>query len=353
MVSNNNKSFPNIDSIQPGDLIGDYRIIKKHAEGAFKVVYLAEEIVPSSKEDSNEQKLNVLKFLKPYSELTAETAKRISRRSNKHERMEKFFHDIEMLMEMFRKKGFHNNIANLVGKGAYKIGGGDANEEGLFYFVEEYVEGKTLRDVIDDAKADGSINTQRFYSLTLNMMIQIGSAVYHMHEKDPVTAHLDLKPDNILIRDNSGDAVITDIANLTLIGEESYALRIGSKLYRAPEQLTVAREDRIKASGPPADMWALGVILYECLTGDYPFETSPADWSGLANGELKKVKDQLRYNIKQRSIRPVYVKNPVNARKGSTICNLVEDLLDRDVNKRPKIHNALNRLKRAYAKFFS
>ncbi len=353
MVANNNQSFPNIYSIQPGDLIGDYRIIGKHAEGAFKVVYLAEEIVPTSKKEGEDHRLNVLKFLKPYSELTAETAKRSSRRSSKHERMEKFFHDIEMLMDMFKKKGSHENIAELVGKGAYKIGGGDANEEGLFYFVEEYVKGKTLRQIIDEAKADRSILSPKFYSFTLNMMVQLGGAVSHMHEKDPITPHLDLKPGNILIEEANSNPVITDVANLTIIGEESYALRVGSRLYRAPEQLTVSREDRIKASGLPADMWALGVILYECLTGDYPFETTPQDWSDLSNGELRKVKDQLRYNIKQRAITPVYEKNTANAPKGSTIANLVEALLEREVDKRPGIHNTLNRMKRAYNKFFS
>ena len=349
-VNNSSPLVPSLEAIKPGDLLGKYKIIRKYAEGAFKVVYLAE-TDPRLVRDENDEglkKLHVIKFLKPYSEITAESAKRVSRRSIKDERIDKFFREVNLL----KQKGSHQNIASIVDAQIFKIGGGDANDEGLLYFVEEYVEGKTLRDILDTAKKNNTILDRKFYEFVLNTFMDVGAAVMHLHEKDPVVAHLDLKPSNVLIADKTKKAVVTDFGNGALVAEREYPPAQGSRLYRSPEMLTRNKEERAKVSATAADMWSLGTMLYECLSGgDYPFETNPSDWSDLNDDDLKRVKDQLRYNIKQRAIIPVYKKNPKNIRKNSTIDNLVNDLLNRDPSKRPGIYNTLQRIRRAHRKF--
>lgn len=345
-VNNSNPLVPNIDSIKPGNWLGRYKIIKKYAEGAFKIVYLAETDPRLVRDDNDDglKKLHVIKFLKPYSEITAESAKRSSRRSIKDERIDKFFREINLL----NQKGSHSNIANIVDAQIFKIGGGDANEEGLLYFVEEYVEGKTLRDIMDETKKKKGILDRKFFEFTLSVFMDVFSAVHHLHSKEPVVAHLDLKPSNVLVSYDKKKAVVTDFGNSTLIGERDYPPAQGSRLYRSPEMLVRNKEERAKLSATAADMWSLGAMLYECLSGEYPFETSPSGWSDLDDDELRRVKDQLRYNIKQRSIEDVSEKNPRNIRKNSTIDNLVRDLLNREADERPPIHNALHRLRRAY-----
>jgi serine/threonine protein kinase len=150
-------------------------------------------------------------------------------------------------------------------------------EDGRYYLVLEYVEGKELRDVLDDA---GALPPVRAFYIAR----QIAGALARAHTLGIV--HRDLKPENIMLekRDGQDDSVKVLDFGLALLsrhlqsagGEENTvetAPKItkageifGTPAYMAPEQTVGAATD-IRT-----DLYALGVILYEMLTGLRPFE---------------------------------------------------------------------------------
>jgi serine/threonine protein kinase len=129
-----------------------------------------------------------------------------------------------------------------------------------FYIVMEYVEGTDLKTVIHK---QGSLSVEE----TLSLMAQICAGVGYAHRAGLV--HCDLKPQNILISPD-GRAKITDfgiaVAFATIQPETTYDLVWGSPHYFAPEQAVGS------PPSPATDVYALGVVLFEMLTGRLPFE---------------------------------------------------------------------------------
>lgn len=102
----------------------------------------------------------------------------------------------------------------------------------------------------------------------VQILQEIAIALGHAHERGVV--HRDVKPDNILI-DPSGRVRVADFGLAFMTGQDRLTqtgAMLGTPYYMAPE--TYAGERGM--SGPPADVWALGVMLYRSLTGVYPFE---------------------------------------------------------------------------------
>ena len=144
--------------------------------------------------------------------------------------------------------------------------------DGYVYIVMELLEGRTLRDVL--AK-EAPLDTARAVAL----MLQTSAAVAAAHEAGII--HRDLKPANIFIVHNSEvpavvkvlDFGIAKLATETLEEDEAHTLTqvgamIGTPRYMAPEQCDGAELT------PAADVYGLGVILYEMLTGLVPFSGS-------------------------------------------------------------------------------
>src|SRR5688572_9393173 len=144
--------------------------------------------------------------------------------------------------------------------------------EGYVYIVMELLEGRTLRDVL--AK-EAPLDTARAVAL----MLQTSAAVAAAHEAGII--HRDLKPANIFIVHNSElpavvkvlDFGIAKLAADTLEEDEAHTLTqvgamIGTPRYMSPEQCDGAEHT------PAADVYGLGVILYEMLTGSVPFSGS-------------------------------------------------------------------------------
>src|SRR5207244_9888900 len=135
--------------------------------------------------------------------------------------------------------------------------------EDLVYIVMELVEGVTLRDQISGPMAA---------SRTMNVIGQIAAALDYAHAAGVV--HRDVKPANILI-DAEGRALLTDfgIARMLLstTGLTREQASIGTPEYMSPEQ--AAAEPDI---GPRSDLYSLGVVAFQLLTGQLPFQADSA-----------------------------------------------------------------------------
>lgn len=138
---------------------------------------------------------------------------------------------------------------------------------GQHYFAMEYVEGESLAQRV----ARGPMSIEQ----SLRLIIDVARAVAHSHSQGIV--HRDLKPSNILI-DAEGRPYVTDfgLAKVFAPGSDMTTTGViaGTPSYMSPEQ-AAARRDLI---GPAADVYGLGAILYELLTGVPPFrEENPLD----------------------------------------------------------------------------
>src|SRR5262245_43768320 len=133
-------------------------------------------------------------------------------------------------------------------------------QDGRPFLALEYVEGGTLAERL---AAEGAMAPREAAAL----VSQLARAVHHAHAQGVI--HRDLKPANILV-DQDGTPKITDfgLACQPGGGELSHSgLVLGTPSYMPPEQ---ARGER-KSLGPPADVYSLGAVLYEALTGQPPF----------------------------------------------------------------------------------
>lgn len=133
-------------------------------------------------------------------------------------------------------------------------------EDGQHYIVMEYIKGKTLKQLLDQR---GALDKQE----AVYIMKQLLSALVHAHKNNVV--HRDIKPQNILIKDDGtiklsdfGIALASNTAQAQLTQADAV---LGSVHYLAPE---IARGEQ---ASEQSDIYALGVVLYELLSGDVPF----------------------------------------------------------------------------------
>jgi serine/threonine protein kinase len=125
----------------------------------------------------------------------------------------------------------------------------------LYYIVMEKIEGTGLRDLLS-AHPTGLERDE-----TLRIFDQLASAVGCAHDQNVV--HGNLKPDNVLL-DRSQRPVLTDF-NIPCLRECGDAFRSSTPAYLAPEQITS------NTVQPQSDIYTLGILLYEMVTGDVPF----------------------------------------------------------------------------------
>lgn len=139
----------------------------------------------------------------------------------------------------------------------------DQSQGGMSYIVQEYVEGETLKDLI---RRESPIDPRRAITIAL----QILAALRVAHQQGVI--HRDVKPQNILMQPD-GKLKVADFGIASAGGDTEMTEAgsiVGTAQYLAPEQargLTV---------GPPADLYALGIVLYEMLSGRVPFEGDSA-----------------------------------------------------------------------------
>ena len=144
----------------------------------------------------------------------------------------------------------HPNIVSI-----YDVG----TEENVYYIVMELIQGKTLKEIIDE---DGVLP----WKWSLDIAIQIASALEVAHKNHIV--HRDIKPHNIIITED-GIAKVTDFGIAKAVSNSTitaFGTTIGSVHYFSPEHARGGYTDA------KSDIYSLGVVMYEMVTGKVPFD---------------------------------------------------------------------------------
>ncbi len=228
----------------PGSVIGRYKLLEKIGEGGCGTVYMAEQEEPVRRRVA-------LKIIK----LGMDTRSVVARFEAERQAL--------ALMD-------HPNIA--------KVHDAGATESGRPYFVMELVRGTKITEYCDQE----NLSTQE----RLELFVQVCQAIQHAHQKGII--HRDIKPSNILVTINDGVALpkVIDfgIAKATTAQRltdktvfTAFEQFIGTPAYMSPEQADLTSLDIDTRS----DIYSLGVLLYELLTGKPPFDSKELLQAGL------------------------------------------------------------------------
>ncbi|GIK40833.1 MAG: hypothetical protein BroJett011_46660 [Chloroflexota bacterium] len=135
------------------------------------------------------------------------------------------------------------------------------DQDGLYYFAMEYIDGQDLAHLMAEYRQRGELVPQ---AEVVRIGQAIASALDYAHRQGMV--HRDVKPSNVMIA-RDGRVILTDFGLVMDIEQGSVGESFGSAHYIAPEQARSSAK-----AGPQSDLYALGVILYELLTGAVPFD---------------------------------------------------------------------------------
>jgi formylglycine-generating enzyme required for sulfatase activity/dienelactone hydrolase len=233
----------------PGTIIGRYKLLEKIGEGGMAVVYMAEQQKPISRKVA-------LKIIK----LGMDTKSVIAR-----------FEAERQALAMMD----HPNIAKVLDAGA--------TETGRPYFVMELVTGVSVTEYCDE----NNLSTKE----RLKLFITLCNAIQHAHRKGII--HRDIKPTNVMVTLHDGKPVpkVIDFGIAKAINQKltektlftRYAHMIGTPAYMSPEQAEISGLD----VDTRTDIYSLGVLLYELLTGTTPFDTEELHKASLS--EMQRI----------------------------------------------------------------
>jgi eukaryotic-like serine/threonine-protein kinase len=233
----------------PGTVIGPYQLLEQIGEGGFGVVFMAEQQAPLRRRVA-------VKVLKP----GMDTRQVVAR----------FEAERQALALMA-----HPNIAQVLD--------GGATDSGRPYFVMELVRGVPITDFCDQNQLD--------LRARLDLFVAVCRAIQHAHQKGII--HRDLKPSNLLVtlRDTTPVVKVIDFGIAKATGQQltdktlctNFAQLLGTPLYMSPEQAQLGGLD----VDTRTDIYSLGVLLYELLTGTTPFERERL--RAVAHDEIRRI----------------------------------------------------------------
>jgi len=306
---------PGPPAAEVGDRIGPYRLMEQIGEGGFGIVFVAEQAEPVRRKVA-------LKVLKP----GMDTRDVVARFEAERQAL--------ALMD-------HPNIARVLDAGS--------TPPGRPYFVMELVRGVPITDYCDTHKLAPKDR--------LVLFVQVCQAVQHAHQKGVI--HRDIKPSNVLVTTIDGKPVpkVIDFGVAKAVGQSltektvytRFAQILGTPLYMSPEQAEMSGVD----VDTRADVYALGVLLYELLTGTTPFDRDR--FRKAAFDEIRRIireEDPPRPSTRLSSLGPTLT--DVSAQRGTDpgkLAGLVRGELDwivmkcleKDRNRRYETANGLAR----------
>ncbi|MCK6619057.1 MAG: protein kinase [Calditrichaceae bacterium] len=207
-----------------GKTISHYHILGKLGEGGMGIVYKAEDI--------RLKRLVALKFLPHHLTRDNQAARRFTTEAQAASALD------------------HQNICTI-----YEI---DETEDGQMFITMAHYEGETLQEKI----AKGPLSTEE----ATDIIIQIARGLSKAHQKNII--HRDIKPGNIIVQED-GTVKIIDFGLSKLLNQRDITktdIPQGTVGYMSPEQAQGRKTDH------HTDIWSVGVLLYEMLTGELPFE---------------------------------------------------------------------------------
>jgi serine/threonine-protein kinase len=219
--------------------------------------------------------------------------------------MDASFANNEVIRERFRREAkaaqklAHPNIIEIFDQG---------ETDGSIYLVMELLEGETLADVLDAGKVP--------LDRALPILIQIARALARAHDLEVI--HRDLKPENIFLAKNDDESDLVKLLDFGIARSmQDTRLTGAGEVFGTPQYMAPERITSIEA-GPSADLYAVGVIMYEMFTGRLPFEGS----------------DVATFFIKHMKEMPAEPRT-YNARLPPDLNRLVLELLAKDPKDRP------------------
>ena len=270
--------------LEPNSLLkdGTYRIVSLLDEGGFGKTYIAEHIVMQRKVCIKEF------FINGY--CSRDTTNRVGASSPQFENL------IDELKRKFIKEAMilaamdHPNIVNVYDS---------FTENNTAYYVMEYIEGESLRNIIRNG---GAMSENQ----ALAYMEEIAKAVAYIHEHKML--HLDIKPSNIMVRNSDSRIVLIDFGLTKHYNESNGNQTSQSRSGTSDGYAPIEQYDGgIEHFSPETDIYALGATLFTMLTAQVPPKASVVDLSTLISPThklsartQKAIKSAMQFNRKKR-----------------------------------------------------